>query len=135
MSEIASLRQDGPFPEIRDAFTKKRTWILALVFFAVLIFAVRWPLAYEFSILCCFPAGLFVWAAVSSGAIHRPPMTKIVVAVVVLHCVLLTSTLYLWSKYPKGRTGDFALVFVVIEFAAIALLMYFARPRTEATGK
>ena len=132
MFEVARLRRDGPFPAIREALTQKRTWLLALVFFAVLIFAVRWPLVFEFLLLCCFPAGLFVWAAVSSGAIRRRPMIRIVVTVVLLHCLLLAGTLYLWSQYPKSRSGDFAFVFVVIELAVIALLMYFLRPRREA---
>lgn len=93
MPEVAPRRRDGPFPEIQDAFTQKRTWVLALGFFAVLICMVRWPnifgIIWEFLLLCCFPAGLFVWAAVSSGAVHKPPMTKIVIIVVVLHCLLL----------------------------------------------
>lgn len=43
MPEVAPLIRDGPFPEIQDVFTQKRTWVLALAFFAVLIFVVRWP--------------------------------------------------------------------------------------------
>ena len=142
MAEVAPLRSDDPlesddpFPEIRDAFTQKRTWVVALVFFALLVFMIRWPsifgIIWEFSLLCCFPAGLFVWAAVSSGAVHKPPMAKIVIIAVVLHCLLLAGTVYLWSRNPKSITGDFGFGFVVIEFAAIWLLMRFARPRREA---
>lgn len=100
MAEVAPLRRDVPFPEIRDAFTHKRTWFVALAFFALLIFMVRWPstfgIVWEFSLLCCFPAGLFVLAAaVSSGAVHKPPMGKIVTIVVVVHCLLLAGTIYL----------------------------------------
>jgi peptidoglycan/LPS O-acetylase OafA/YrhL len=97
---------------------------------------VRWPstfgIIWEFSLLCCFPAGLFVWAAVSSGAVHRPPMAKIVIIVVVLHCLLLAGTVYLWSRNPKSITGDFGFGFVVIELIAIWSLMRLARPRREA---
>ena len=56
MPEFVPLRPGRPFPEIRDAFTQKRTWVLVLVFFAVMIFAARWPTIWEFSLLCCFPA-------------------------------------------------------------------------------
>lgn len=96
-----------------------------------LIFAVRWPSVWEFSLLCCFPAGLFCWAAVSSGAIHNPPMTRVVTTVVVIHCLLLAGTLYLWNEYPRSRTADFAFGFVVIEVAVIALLVRYARPRQD----
>src|ERR1700752_1924609 len=110
MPEAAPLGPGGPFPEIRDAFTQKRTWALALVFLALLIFAVHWPsvfgIMWEFSLLCCFPAGLFVWAAVSSGAVRKPPMSKIVIAVLVVHCLLLATTAYLWRKSPKMIDGD-----------------------------
>jgi hypothetical protein len=136
MPEAAPLRRDGPFPEIRDAFTYKRTWVIALGLFAVLIFMVRWPtifgIVWEFSFLCCFPAGIFVWAAVSSGAVHKPPMAKIVIILFVLHCLLLAGTVYLWSRNPKSITGNFGIGFVAIELAAIWLLMRFARPRREA---
>jgi hypothetical protein len=136
MPEVARLTHGGPFPEIRDAFTQKRTWGVALGFLAVLVCMVRWPnifgIIWEFSLLCCFPAGIFVWAAVSSGAVHKPPMAKTVIMVVVLHCVLLAGTVYLWSRNPKSITGDFGFGFVVIELAAIWLLMRLARPRREA---
>ncbi len=136
MAEVVPSRRDVPFPEIRDAFTQKRTWAIALVFFALLIFMVRWPsifgVVWEFSLLCCFPAGFFVWAAVSSGVVHKPPMAKIVITVVILHCVLLAGTVYLWSRNPKSITGDFGFGFFVIESAAIWLLMRLARPRGEA---
>ena len=135
MPEAAGLTHGGPFPEIQDAFTQKRTWGVALGFLAVLVFMVRWPnifgIIWEFSLLCCFPAGLFIWAAVSSGAVRKPPMTKIVIMVVALHCLLLAGTVYLWSRNPKSITGDFGFGFVVIEFASIWLLMRFARPRRE----
>jgi hypothetical protein len=133
MPEVAPLRPDGPFPEIRDAFTQRRTWALVLGFFAVMIFAARWPTIWEFSLLCCFPAGLFIWAAVSSGAVRKPPMAKIVITVVVLHGLLLAGTVYLWSRNPKSITGDFGFGFVVIEFASIWVLMRCARPRREST--
>jgi hypothetical protein len=132
MPEVAPLRPGGPFPEIRDAFTQKRTWVLAVGFFAVLIFAVHWPSIWEFSLLCCFPAGLFVWAAVSSGAVRKPPMAKIVIGVVMVHCLLLATTVYLWSRSPKIIAGDYGFAFVVVEVAVIALLMRFARPRQES---
>jgi hypothetical protein len=133
MPEVAPLGPSGPFSEIRDAFTHKRTWVLALVSLAFLIFAVRWPsvfgIIWEFSLLCCFPAGLFVWAAVSSGAVRKPPMTKIVITVLVVHCLLLATTAYLWRKSPKLINGDYAFAFVMVEVAVIALLIRFARPR------
>jgi len=133
MPEVAPLGPGGPFPEIRDAFTQTRTWILALVFLAFLIFAVRWPsifgIIWEFSLLCCFPAGLFVSAAVSSGAVRKPPMAKIVIAVVAVHGLLLATTMYLWRKSPKIIDADYAFAFVVVEVAVIALLIRFARPR------
>lgn len=136
MAEVAPPRRDGPFPEIRDAFTQKRTWVIALALCAFLFCMVRWPnifgVVWEFSLLCCFPAGLFVWAAISSGAVHKPPMARIVVIVAALHCVLLAGTVYLWSRNPKSITGDFGLGFVVIELAAIWLLMSLAAPRREA---
>jgi hypothetical protein len=141
MAEVGPFRREGSFPEIRDAFTQKRTWVVTLVLFALLIFMVRWPrtfgIIWEFSLLCCFPVGLFVWAAVSSGAVHKPPMAKIVTIVIALHFVLLAGTVYLWSRNPKRITGDFGLGFVVIELAAIWLLMRLARPRREvqASGK
>ena len=138
MPEVAPLRRDGPFPEIRDAFTHKRTWAIALGFVAVLICMVRWPtifgIVWEFSLLCCFPAGLFIWAAVASGAIHKPPMGRIVMILVILHCLLLAGTVYLWHRDPKSITGDFGLAVVMIEFAAIWLLTRLARPRREAQG-
>jgi len=137
MPEVARLTHGSPFPEIRDAFTQKRTWVVALVFFALLIFMVRWSstfgIIWEFSLLCCFPAGLFIWAAVSSGAVRKPPMAKIVITVVALHGLLLAGAVYLWSRNPKSITGDFGFGFVVIEFASIWLLMRFARPRREST--
>jgi hypothetical protein len=113
MPEVTLLGRDVPFPEIRDAFTQKRTWVIALGFLAVLICMVRWPnifgVIWEFSLLCCFPAGLFIWAAISSGAVHKPPMGKIVVTVIVLHCSLLAGTVYLWISNRKSITGDFGL--------------------------
>lgn len=137
MAEVAPVRRDVPFPEIRDVFTRKRTWGLALGFFVVLIVMAEWPnifgVIWEFSLLCCFPAGLFIWAVVSSGAIRKPPMAKIVITVVVLHALLLAGTVYLWSRNPKSITGDFGFGFVVIEFASIWLLIRFARPRQEST--
>lgn len=137
MPEVAGLTHGGPFPEIRDVFTQKRTWGVALGFLAFLVFMVRWPNIFgiigEFSLLCCFPASLFIWAAVSSGAVRKPPMTKIVITVIALHCLLLAGTVYLWSRNPKSITGDFGFGFVVIEFASIWLLMRFARPRREST--
>jgi hypothetical protein len=136
MAEVEHFRHDGSFPEILDAFTQKRTWLAAIVFFALLIFMLRWPsffgIIWEFSLLCCFPAGVFVWAAVSSGAVHKPPMARIVITVVLLHCALLAGTVYLWSRNAKSITGDFGFGFVVIELAAIWLLMRLARPRREA---
>jgi len=137
MSEVAGLTHGSPFPEIRDAFTQKRTWGIALGLLAVLGFMVRWPnifgIMWEFSLLCCFPAGLFIWAAVSSGAVRKPPMAKIVIMVVALHALLLAGTVYLWSRNPKSINGDFGFDFVVIEVASICLLMRFARPRREST--
>jgi hypothetical protein len=137
MPEFAPLERAGPFPEIRDAFTQKPTWILALGFFAILIFAVGWPSTFgiilEFSFLCCFPTGLFVWAVVSSGAVHKPPMAKIVIIVAVVHGLLLAATVYLWRKSPKIIAGDYSFAFVLVEVAVIALLMRFARPRREST--
>jgi hypothetical protein len=131
MAEIAPGRRDDPFPEIRDALTQKRTWILALACVGLLAFMVHWPsifgIVWEFSFLCCFPAGIFVWAVISSGAAHKPPMGKIVAIVLVLHCVLLVATGYLWSRNAKSITADFAVAFVVIELAVIWLLMRFAR--------
>ena len=59
-------------------------------------------------------------------------MAKIVVIVAALHCVLLAGTVYFWSRNPKSITGDFGLGFVVIELAAIWLLMSLAAPRREA---
>jgi hypothetical protein len=53
-------------------------------------------------------------------------MAKIVTIVVVLHCVLLATTLYLWRRNPKSITVDFGFGFVVIEVAAIWLLMRLA---------
>src|SRR5215469_12286673 len=136
MAGVAPVRRDVAFPEIRDAFTRKQTWVVALVFFALLIFTVRWPnifgIVWEFSLLCCFPAGLFVWAAVSSGAIHKPPMAKILIIVIVLHCLLLAGTVYLLRRNPKSITGDFGFGFVVVELVAIWLLMRLAGPRREA---
>ena len=136
MAEIAPVRRDVAFPEIRDAFTRKQTWVVALVFLALLIFMFRWPnifgVVWELSLLCCFPVGLFVWAAISSGAVHKPPMAKIVIIVVVLHCVMLAGTVYLWSRNPKSITGDFGFGFVAIESGAIWLLMRLARPRGDA---
>jgi len=136
MAQGAPHRRDSPFPEIRDAFTQKQTWVVAIVFFALLIFMVRWPsifgIVWEFSLLCCFPAGLFVWAAVSSGAIHKPPMAKILIIVIVLHCLLLAGTVYLLRRNPKSITGDFGFGFVVVELVAIWLLMRLAGPRREA---
>lgn len=135
MAELAPARRDVQFPEIRDAFTRKRTWVIALVLFALLISMVRWPnifgVVWEFSLLCCFPAGLFVWDAISSGVIHKPPMARIVTVVVVLHCALVAGTVYLWHRNPKTITDDFGFGFVVIELAAIWLLMRLARPRRE----
>lgn len=98
MPEVAPFGRDGPFPEIRDAFSYKRTWFIALVCVAVLIFMVRWPdifgFIWEFLLLCCFPAGIFVWAAVSSREVRKPPMGKIVIIIGVLHCLLLAGTVY-----------------------------------------
>jgi hypothetical protein len=59
-------------------------------------------------------------------------MAKIVIIVVVLHCLLLAGTVYLWSRDPKSITGDFGFGFVVIELIAIGSLMRLARPRREA---
>jgi hypothetical protein len=137
MLGAAPLRPDGSFPEIRDALTQKRTWILVFGFFAVLSLAVRWPgifgIIWEFSLLCCFPTGLFVWAAVSSGAVRKPPMAKIVIIVVVVHCLLLATTVYFWSKSPKLITDNYALIFVAVEVAVIALLVRLARPGRQNT--
>ena len=135
MRDVAPLGRDGPFPEIRDAFTQPRTLVLALAFCAFLFCMVRWPnifgVIWEFSLLCCFPAGLFVWAAISSGAVHKPPTAKIVAVVATLHCLLLAGTVYLWSRNPKSITGNFGLGFVGIELAAIWLLLRLAAPRRE----
>jgi peptidoglycan/LPS O-acetylase OafA/YrhL len=125
MAGVMPLRREGPFPEIRDAFTQKRTWLFALGYLAILISAVRWPLVWELSLLC-FPAGVFCWVAISSGAIRRPPMLRIVITVVAVHCLLLAGTLYLWSKSPQRIDGDFGFCFIAIEVAMIALLMHFA---------
>lgn len=126
MAEVAPHSRISPFPEIGDALTQKRTWVVALFFFALLISMVHWPsvfgIVWEFSLLCCFPAGLFVWVAVSSGAIHKPRMAKIVIIVIVLHGALLAGTVYLWRRNPKSITGDFGFGFVVAELAAIWLL-------------
>ena len=136
MPEVARLTHGNPFPEIRDAFTQKRTWGIAFGFLAVLVVMVRWPdvfgVTWEFLLLCCFPAGLFIWAAVSSGAVRKPPMAKIVITVVALHGLLLAATVYLWSRNPKSINGDFGFDFVVIEVASICLLMRFARPRRDS---
>lgn len=43
MAQGSPGRQDGPFPEIRDVFTQKQTWAVAIVFSALLILMVRWP--------------------------------------------------------------------------------------------
>lgn len=31
MAEVAPFKPDVPFPEIRDAFTQKRTWVVAQI--------------------------------------------------------------------------------------------------------
>jgi hypothetical protein len=59
-------------------------------------------------------------------------MAKIVVIVASIHCVLLAGTVYLWSRHPKNISGDFGLGFVVIELAAIWLIIRLAVPRREA---
>ena len=134
--EVAPLKRDGPFPEFENALTQRRTWILLVGFCASLVLTGRWPnifgFIWELSLLCCFPAGLFVWAAISSGAVHKPPMGKIVIIIVALHGLLLAGTVYLWSRDPKSITGDFGFGFVVIEVAAIWLLTRFARPNGKA---
>ena len=135
MSEVAGNNHDERFPEIRDALTRKGTWIWALGFLALLIAALHWPFVWEFTLLCCFPAPLFCYGAVRSGVIHSPGMTKIVVTVVVLHCVLLAGTLYLWSEFPKSISGDFGFGFVAFEIAVIALLMRFTRPRPSQSAQ
>lgn len=43
MAQGSPGRRDGPFPEIRDVFTQKQTWAVAIVFSALLIVMVRWP--------------------------------------------------------------------------------------------
>ncbi len=138
MAELAPLERDDPFPEIREAFAHKRMWVIAFAFCAFLFCMVRWPnivgVIWEFSFLCCFPAGLFVWGAISSGAVHKPPMTKIVVIVGGLHCVMLAGTVYVWSRNPKSITGEFGFAFVIIELAAIWLLMHLAGRDRAAQG-
>lgn len=109
MPEAAGLTHGGPFPEIQDAFTQKRTWGVALGFLAVLVFMVRWPnifgIIWEFSLLCCFPAGLFIWAAVSSGAVRKPPMTKIVIMVVALQSAVGRDSLSLEQESEEHYWG------------------------------
>jgi hypothetical protein len=131
MPDVSLSNRDRLFPEIRSALSHKQTWILVLGFFAALIAALYWPFAWEFSLLCCFPAPLFCYGAVRSGVIHRPGMMRIFIAVVVVHCILLAATLYLWREFPKSITGDFGFGFVLIEIAVIALLMRFARHRRD----
>ena len=137
MPEIAFHTNGAPFLELRDALTKKRTWAIIFAYLASLFLMARWPnifgIAFEFSLLC-FPVGLFVWAAIFSGAIHRPPMTKIVITIIVFHCAMLAGTVYLWRRNPKSITGDFGFGFIVIELAAIWLLGRLLGPRREAQG-
>jgi hypothetical protein len=130
MPGVMPLERDGPFAEIRDAFTQKRTWLFALRYLFILIYAVRWPVAWELSLLC-LPAGLFCWAAISSGAIRRRTMLRTVTKVVAVHCVLLAGTLYLWSKSPRRIDGDFGFWFIAIEIGVIALLVHFAGNEKE----
>ena len=131
MPEVGLSNRDELFPEIRDALTHKRTWILVLGFFAALVAALYWPFAWEFSLLCCFPAPLFCYGAVRSGVIHRPGMKKIFITVVAVHCILLAGTVYLWREFPKSITADFGFGFVMIELAVIAVLIRFARQKGE----
>lgn len=127
--EVGFPNRDKLFPEIRVALTHKRTWILLVGALAISIAAIRWPFLWEFSLLCCFPVPLFIYGSVRSGVIHTPGMVKIFTTLVVIHCVLLAGTLYLWRTSPKSVTGDFGFGFFVIEFAVIALLMHLTRPK------
>ena len=130
MSEIARADRDGPFLEIRDALTRKEAWLWLLGLFAVFVVAVRLPFVWEFSLLCCItPAPLFCYGTVRSGVIHQPGITKVLVTIAALHCLLITSTLYLWKKSPKSINGDFGWGFIAIEVTVIALLMWFTRKR------
>ncbi len=122
--------RDGPFPEIRDAFTQRRTWLFVFGYLFILIYAVHWPVAWEFSLLC-LPAGVFCWAAISSGAIRKRTMLRTVIKVAAVHCVLLAGALYLWNKSPQRIDGDFGFWFIAIEVGVIALLMRFAGNETE----
>lgn len=130
MSEAMSISRGGPFPEIRDAFTQRRTWGFVLGYVAILIFGVRWPLAFELLGLW-FPVALFCWAAISSGAIRKLPMLRIVIAVVMGHSLLFAGALYVWSKSPQRIDGDFGFYFIALEVALIVLLLHFARNGQE----
>lgn len=131
MTELANANHNGPFPELRDALTRKGTWFWLLGFCAVLIVACRWPFVWMFSLYCCItPAPLFCYGVVRSGAIHRAGMMKIFITLLTLHCVLLAATLYLWRKFPTSTTGNsFGLGFIAIEAAAIPLLIWFTREK------
>jgi hypothetical protein len=136
MLEMTSPKRGGSFTELRDAFSQKQTWLLAIGLLIILILVFCWPsfgIVWEFLFICCFPVGLFCFALIRSGAIRRPPMTKIVVVAITVHCLLLAGTLYLWRAYPKTRTGDFAFGFVVIELAVMGLLMRFTQARQDGT--
>jgi len=130
MRKVAFPSRDKLFPETREALAHKRIWVLSVGVLAMSILVIRWPSVWEFSLLCCFPVPLFCYGSVRSGVIHRPGMLKIFITLVMVHCVLLAGTLYLWRMSPKSVTGDFGFGFFLIEFAVNALLMHLSRPKS-----